>query len=313
MPIDIPAPDSDRVLDALRAAAARGTLPTRMGTAELRELAAELRARSVFTARGSNAIFVSKIKTLIDQLASGQIDPGEVRRVLRATLNELGYTPEGGFGPEDLGRVPPAVEGSLQDLRSNSRLNLIVGTQRDLMAGAGQQARGTTPERLSAFPAWQLVRIVPRRVPRNWTARWQQAGGTLRDGRMVALKGDPVWGELGSSANFDDALDVDTPPFAYNSGMGWREVNAEEAQRLGVVPTTGEPTEDFQQGRPRVIGRELPKPELSMDGVDPDVLRAFLADTDALPAADGGPGYSLNQTLARSIARAQESYERRAG
>lgn len=310
MPLDIPAPDADPILDALRAAQGRGALPTTMGSAELRELGAELRARSVFTARGSNAIFVSTLKGLINQLVSGEIDPGEVKRALRAALDVLGYSPEGGFGPEDLGQVPPAVEGSLQDLRSNTRLNLIVRTQQELMAGAGQQARGTSPERLDAFPAWELVRIMPVRVPRDWPSRWRLAGGTLREGRMVALKGDPIWGDLGSSSNFDDALDVDSPPFAYNSGMGWREVNREEAERLGVIATTGEPADVFHQGGARTIAGKLPRPKLSMDGVDPDILRDFLDETDALPPSAGGRGYSLNDTLSRSIARAQEAYER---
>lgn len=313
MPLEVPSPDRDPILDALRAAQGRGALPTTMGTAELRELGAELRARAVFTARGANAVFVSKLKTLIDQLVSGEIDPGEVRRQLRLALESAGYTPEGGFPDTPAGQVPPAVEGSLQDLKSNARLNLIVRTQQELMAGAGQQARGTQPERLAAFPAWELVRITPAREPRDWRRRFKLAGGTLREGRMIALKGDPVWGDLGSSANFDDALDVDSPPFAFNSGMGWKEIDSEEAARLGVIATTGESAEVFHQGGARVIGGKLPKPRLSMDGVDRDVLRDFLSETDALPPSAGGTGYSLNDTLARSIARAQEVYERRAG
>jgi hypothetical protein len=59
----------------------------------------------------------------------------------------------------------------------------------------------------------------------------------LRDGgRMVAHKLDPIWQELGDSANFDDALDTHVPPFAFNSGMGWRELRADEAAPLGIEP-----------------------------------------------------------------------------
>lgn len=309
--ITAPPADNDPILDALRAAQGRGDLPTAMSAADLRELGAQIRARSVFSARADNAHFVSRLKGLINQLTSGVVDRGEVRRVLGITLDELGYTAAQGFPGSD-GQVPPAVEGTIQDLRSTRRLDLIARTQQELMAGAGQQRRGTQPERLSAFPAWELIRIRPSRVRRNWISRWQRAGGTLRNGRMVALKGDPIWGELGASGNFDDALDVDSPPFAYNSGMGWREVNAEEVGELGIKGPNGEDPDIWLSSGPQTMAGEMPKTKASMDGVDRKVLDDFLRETGALPSEQGGSGYSLTATLERSLARAQAAEEGRA-
>ena len=50
---------------------------------------------------------------------------------------------------------------------------------------------------------------------------------------MIALKGHPIWEQLGSSANFNDALDVDYPPFAFRSGMWVRPVDRATCVALG--------------------------------------------------------------------------------
>jgi|GEM_PF-3377016 len=57
----------------------------------------------------------------------------------------------------------------------------------------------------------------------------------LDNGRMIARKDSPIWSELGSSANFDDALDVEYPPFAFNSGMWVRDIDRDEALALGLI------------------------------------------------------------------------------
>ena len=168
------------IIAALAAAQKRGELPTSLGTAELRELGAALLARSVFTAKGTNAIFVSKLKEVIDQLAAGDLGEGQVRTALWEVLDALSYDAEkGGFPGEELG---PALKGTLQDLKSFRRRDLIVRTQLGLMQGAGEKMRGSEPDRLAAFPAWELVRVEDRKVPRDWPSRWMIAGG---GGRMT--------------------------------------------------------------------------------------------------------------------------------
>jgi len=322
-------PDPDPILDALRMAQLRGLLPTTLGTAELRELGEGILARSVFTARGSNAIFISKLKEVIDLLAGGDINDADARMALREMLKVLGYTPEGGFPDAPAGSVPPAVQGSLQDLMSFRRLDLIVRTQRDLMAGAGQQYRGHTPDRLEAAPAWELIRIEPVRVERTWhpryaeKSRWLLVGGkvyggeaqpdgSVKGGRMIALKSDPLWGELGSSENFKDALDVDHPPFAFNSGMGWREITRAECRALGVKGPNGETIDEFHRGesRPRVIAGELPlpTPSLSTKDVDPEILRDFKEKTKATDSKKRPGLVDYSDLLEASLGEAAKAY-----
>ena len=300
----------EQVTDALLAAQKRGLLPTALSTAELRELGAEVLARSVFTARGTNAIYVSELKKLIDRLAAGDLSEGQVRTALWELGKMLGYDVEkGGFPGEEL---EPAIKGTLQDLMSFRRRDLIVRTQRDLMQGAGLKLRGSDPDRLSEFSAWELVRVMDVEVPRDWPSRWQIAGGRLSDGgRMVALKGDPLWGELGSSGNFADALNVDHPPFAFNSGMGWRELSSEEVRSLGITGPDGETPDEFLASAPATLtGKQpLPTPQVSLDGVDPAIIERF---RKAVKAETGGKPYvfTYSDVLEKELKQADEAYQK---
>jgi hypothetical protein len=320
------------ITDALAAAQKRGLLPTAMGTAQLRELGAEVLARSVFTARGINAIYVSELKDLIDALAAGKLSDGQVRTALWEILDELDYEAEqGGFPGEEL---EPAIEGSLQDFKSYRRRDLIVRTQRDLMQGAGSKLRGSTPDRLSEFPAWELVRIGSVEEARTWPSRWTIAGGRPRPAGFdpmgwrhigqrsgfIALKGDPVWGELGAYENFPDALGVDHPPWYFNSQMGWREVAAEEVAALGITGPDGETPAQWLASEPATLTgpQPLPTPQVSLNGVDPAIIARFqkLSQATEIP---GKPGtytllerarMELDTSSRADLARADAAYQK---
>ncbi len=109
-----------------------------------------------------------------------------------------------------------------------------------MMRGLGQYLQSNDPEVLSAFPAQELVRIknfsaVARGTARNWVSRWIEAGGSLYGaGRMVALKGDPVWSGISRFGN-------PYPPFDYNSGMGLRDTSRKEAIAMGVIAPDAPP------------------------------------------------------------------------
>lgn len=322
----MPLPLPETIFDAERMSRARAEMPTDLSTAELRDLGADVLARSVFTARGTSAIFTSRIKEVVDELAAGNLSEGQARTALWECLKAIGYTPEGGFPQAssattpgqagDEGKVPPALKGTLQDLSSFRRLDLIVRTQAELMQGAGAQWRGHQPEMLKAYPAWELVRKDPKTAPRNWSGdapskkdprpRWIIAGGELKEGRMIALKGDPIWGELGSYDNFPDALGVDHPPFAFNSGMGWRAVPDSEVQRLGIVGPDGETPADWFATEPVTMAGKIPKlptPQVSLKGVDPALIERFRRTTRATPVQGKADTLSYSDLFARDIAR----------
>lgn len=312
-------PDPLTVFDAQLASSARTVMTTSLDTAGLRELGADVLARSVFVARGTNAIFASKLKEVIDQLAAGDIGEGQARTALYEVLDALGYDSEkGGFPGEE---VPPALKGALQDLRSFRRMDLIVRTQLDLMTGAGLQRRGQTPDRLAQFPAWELVRMEEKTAPRNWDgrapsktdpqSRWTIAGGKLYGVRMIAFKGDPVWGELGAWENFQDALGVDHPPFAFNSGMGWKEISEAECDALGVTGPNGESRSVWFESDIMVMAGKLPlpSPQLSMRGVDPDLAESFRQSTQATSRPETPMVMDYSDLLASELRAGADAYQ----
>ena len=313
------------ITDALAAARDRGLLPTTLDSAGLKDLGAEVLAKSVFTAHGANAVYVSKLKEVVDSLTAGDIGEGQARTALWESLKAIGYTPAGGFPDTPIGEIPPAMASTLQDLASHQRLILIVKTQKDLMTGAGELIRGILPNFLAMFPAYELVRMGPVKVARDWPERWLIAGGKDpgpefspaayqsigRPTGMIALKGDPVWGELGNSGNFDDGLDVDYPPWCYNSQMWWRPRSAAYCTLHDITGPDGETMDEWFAQNPQIIGGKLPlpAPQVSLTGVDPAIAERFRKATGGSsdPAKPMVVDYS--DILAKELANAHAAYK----
>jgi hypothetical protein len=325
----MPLPFPEDLFDAQRMSDARTIMPTDLSTSELRTLGADVLARAVFCARGTNAIFLAKLQEVVGQIGAGMLSDGQARTALYEVLDTLGYDAEkGGFQGEE---VPPALKGTLQDLRSFRRMDLIVRTQRQLMQGSGEQWSGQQPDRLREYPALMLVRFVEAKVPRDWPSRYRIAFGhdplpgfseaayktVGAETGLVALKGDPGWGELGSYENFPDALGVDHAPFYFNSEMWTREISMARAIELGVTGPDGEsPEEWIESGKGVTLAGNLPalpRPRLSLAGVDPEISSAFQRVTRATPVT-GRPGVmDYSDILAQEIAAHDEAYYPKGG
>ena len=105
---------------------------------------------------------------------------------------------------------------------------------------------GLHPVTLYMYPANELVRIGPPPTHRDWARRWVDAGGHTFDGRMIALKDDPIWCAISD-------FQLPFPPFAVGSGMGVRDVDRDTAEKLGVVAR-----------HQRVSPKEVRRPSLIM-------------------------------------------------
>jgi hypothetical protein len=234
----------------LARSAARGLLPMALGTRAARaKLSRSVRRRAVFSARVTNADFLHAIFEAVNRMLQGgyESDQASRRLALKQLLAQLQYDPKTGFpGDRELG-IPPAEPGSIRDLSSDRRLNLILETQTDLMRGAVQKAQAMEPTAMKMFPWFELRRMQSRRTPRGspdsgtsgWPERWTQAAGpapVTYQGKtlLIAPKDHIVWHNLGDSDLFDDALDVDHPPFAFGSGMGWRQVHYTEGRAMDL-------------------------------------------------------------------------------
>jgi hypothetical protein len=108
------------------------------------------------------------------------------------------------------------------------RQNIILQTNAQMARGYGQYKQGQDPAVLTGWPAQELIRIASAEAPREWQKRWTDAGGQLSEGRLIALKNDPIWRRI-------SRFDLPYPPFDFNSGMGLRAVDQETANRLGII------------------------------------------------------------------------------
>jgi len=177
---------------------------------------AGLRDRAFFMAKvEEQRILHAARRGVADILESGK-SASEVRRDLRELLKRLHYD-------------PGEKRGTIQDLTTRRRLDVMIETNAGQARGWAQHMRATTEGALEAFPAYELVRVKQRRAPRDWKVRWRAAGGRLYAGdRMIALKTDPIWAAISRFGN-------PFPPFDYNSGMGLDDVGRRECVRLGVI------------------------------------------------------------------------------
>lgn len=203
--------------EALASRRVRSLLPTRMSSRDLSRIAPELLERGVFSARTVNASYLQEIDDLVQKVANGQIDIPSVRLALKEKLDATGYTPD------------PEERGTIKDLRSDQRLNLVIKTNTEMAQGYGWWAQGQDQTVLDEFPCQELFRLEERVQPRDWLTRWRGAGGRVfGGGRMIAEKNAPIWAEISS-------FGLPYPPFDFGSGMDVRDIARDEAIALGVI------------------------------------------------------------------------------
>jgi hypothetical protein len=193
----------------------RAFIPTDLTHEQLKAVGSQVRERSLMMARVTNVEFGERVRGLTIDVAEGRMSSTMARRRLSDLLGEMGYMPE------------PGEEGTIKDLRSDARLNLIIRMQVQFAHGFGQWRMRQTTSELWANPCQELYRAYARKEPRDWLTRWQDAGGELYDGRMIAPVNAMIWTDI-------SAFGLPYPPFDFNSGMDLKPVSREEAIDLGA-------------------------------------------------------------------------------
>lgn len=208
--------------EAIESRAVRQLLPTDFRTRLLEEIPAQLRERAMFSAGVTNTEFLQQASDSIDELLAGKTDRATKRAELKKLLARLEYRPVEG------------EEGTLTDLSSDKRLNLILDTNLQMAQGYGHFEQGQDPAVRDAFPAQELIRVVEAKEPRPWADIWEKAGGTfypLNGGsRMIAKKfpADRIWQKI-------SRFGLPYPPFDFGSGMDVIDISRDEAVELGVI------------------------------------------------------------------------------
>lgn len=144
-------------------------------------------------------------------------------------------------------------------LADTLNLDFKIGVATEVTQGAGRFVADQT--NLEEYPAWELLRVYDRDVPRgfrrvggvivpvpddDWPSRWRAAASASGDedaarvlestGRMIALKSSGIWQALGDGAGgYDDTLGNPFAPFAFNSGFDTEGVSIKECVELGLL------------------------------------------------------------------------------
>ena len=210
-------------------------LPTSLGSEEIREqIATDILQRSIFSARMESAHYLKRLREICTRLVTGEISNAQARAELLSLLEQMGHS--------------PLDDGGIMNPASIRRLNLILDTQRQMAISVAKISEQTEAT-LAVWPAWELIRLGTRRVPReDWPERWNAAGDSvgwegaldrtlgISGPRFIALKTSPIWAALGQGVGgYTDAIGNPYPPFAYGSGMDWDQVEREECISLGLI------------------------------------------------------------------------------
>jgi hypothetical protein len=203
--------------DAMHAHDVRNLLPAALRGDLLSKLPQELRQRSFFISGITQAEVLQTVKDEIGQVIEGKMTESEALSRLR--------------------RAGDLLSGTA--LQKDGRLKLVLSTNVDLARGYGQWKQGQSQIVLEEYPAQEFYRAERRKEPRDWPVRWAAAGGKFYpgvsdypQGRMIAMKNDPIWAHI-------SAFGLPYAPFDYNSGMGLKDVSADEMAELDVKKPSG--------------------------------------------------------------------------
>lgn len=202
-----------------------------LNSAEWAKEPVALRERAQFSAGVEEVRVLRTIQEGLQKLI------GQIRNEAGVFTDRTKLIEQIGEVARDAGLTPkdPALVGTIQDITSERRAELIVDTQTEQAYGYANWKAGQDEDALDAFPAQELIRVEEREKKRDWLRRWVEAGGAFpagAQGRMIALKTDPIWERL-------SRFGTPWPPFDFNSGMGVEDVSREEAIEFGVLPGRG--------------------------------------------------------------------------
>ncbi len=257
---------SDPATTAARYLASKKVVATVLSSREISEhIPRALRDNAVFSARTLYAEHLAETQAEITRLLDGRAGPAEIRTRMKMRLEALGYSPA------------PGEEGSLTDLSSDMRTNLIIAMQEAEARGYAVWRSQQDEAVLTVWPAQELYRAQFRQKPRDWRTRWNEARADLGEGNtsatyavsasgpFVALRGDRIWRHPAVNR-----FGRPWPPFDYNSGMRLRGVKASQAREKNVLKGRAfpKPARDPMDGSVR---------SSSAAGMDAEIVRAWAA------------------------------------
>lgn len=244
---------------ALQSFMRRENLPASLSSEEWASIPSEIRERSFFMSKVSDAEVLGFFRSQTDAVLRGEIGEGEAEKRIHMWLQARGYKP------------PEGKAGGLQDLSSLARINVVLRTNVEMARGHAQWVRKQTAIR--AFPCQKLVRVSARQEPRDWDRIWNEAAALLahipgiHPTLKIALLNHPIWNAISRFGN-------PYPPFDFGSGMGVESVSRGEALKLGFKL---DPNRDpMQQPVHKSMNEGLESDKVPADQRDQEALKKSL-------------------------------------
>ena len=132
------------------------------------------------------------------------------------------YTPPTEEPP--LIEIPMPAKVAIPERKRIERMNAVIPNLRK------RYIDGFSEGAFAAFPGTELLRVrLGIEDGIDWQKRWTDAGGKLYDGRMIALKTDPIWAKISDYG-------VPYPPFESHDVMGTQDIKRSECVALGFDP-----------------------------------------------------------------------------
>ncbi len=132
------------------------------------------------------------------------------------------------LGVANRGGRHPSHEEDWSDPLCIARIKCAINLQVSMIYNARSYRDAMDKDIRDEWPCFELVGMNKHADLSLWHDKWKQAGGKLRQGRMIAGKPSSIWSKLSD-------FGLPHPPFSLLDDVIVEEVAREEAVSLGLV------------------------------------------------------------------------------
>lgn len=195
---------------------------------------------SVVLFGGPDPEFLRHAREQITDFVADRVGYATAKTLLKEFLADQGYQPSA------------TDKGTIHDLGSDERLDLILQANFRLERGYLRWTKGQERAMLESWPAKEITAVANKEA---YETRWTKAGGTLLRGRMVALMNDPVWEGF-------SPFGVPYEPFDFDGSLRVRGLLRPEWAKLSPRQAEAQP-----QPESRAFSQDLELAAIRCDGI----------------------------------------------
>lgn len=250
MPLTTPTPFAA----AVKTIARKTPIGSQLTSSEWSDIPAELRHRAMFSSRVENVRFLQRTRDTLGDFLTGARDTNALGETSLRTGSRAQFVQQmQDFAlAEGMGPVAPEDAGTIKDITSQPRLELIHDINTQQADAYGDYLQGMDTDILDAYPAQRFIRVIQVKEPRQTHTQYEG---------IVRLKNDTAfWTRVNQ--------DFGTPyaPWGWGCGHDVEDVDRAEAEKLGLCQP-GQPITP-----PARVGFN-DNYQTSIAGLDPDMQR----------------------------------------